>query len=390
MTRRRQRKRRRPTRGVFASSRRFAQRYAEGVRPAQLPHVLRRQASEAYAVITRDQSLENEPRKGLKRLLFRARVLFLGISFKLTPPRRLLFAASVLAAVFGILGGNTRFTVGENQLVLDTSGFWFILSIAGLLLLVTLELVDRVRVRDEIDVAQQLQQELLPQSTPNLDGWAFAHSYRTANDIGGDYYDFQLLPDGDLALVVGDASGHGMAAGLLMAVANVSLKTALDFDTNPASVLALLNRALWRTGDRRSFMTLFYGKLDPHSGHLEYASAGHPYPLIRRDKGGVEEIGMAGLPLGIRDALPITVQTLDLRRGDVLLLYSDGVPEATGPDGNAFGYRRLSQALEAGGSADEVHDRLLGAVEAHRGDETLRDDLTIVAVERLRETRSTR
>lgn len=367
---------------VFSRSRRFAQRYAEGVNPAQLPKILRRQASEAYAVITRDQPLENEPRRGLKRFLFRARVLFLGISFKLSPPRRILFAASVLAAILGVLGGDMRLTINQTDVSLDTSGFWLLLSIAGLLLLVALELVDRVRVRDEIEVAQQLQHELLPHVSPRVDGWAFAHSYRTANDIGGDYYDFQQLSDGTLAVVIGDASGHGMAAGLLMAIANVSLKTALDFDSQPRAVLSLLNRALERTGDRRSFMTLFYGKLDPPTGTFAYASAGHPFPLIRRSDGAIEEIGSGGLPLGIRSELPIAPSQAELHSGDLLLLYSDGLPEATSPSGDAFGYERLQQILAQGGSAQQVHDRLLAAVDAHRKSEGLRDDLTIVAIER--------
>ena len=131
------------------------------------------------------------------------------------------------------------------------------MSITGLVFLLVLELADRVVVRDELEVARELQRELMPQQAPDVPGYSFAFSYRTANTIGGDYYDFLPLPDGRLALIVGDASGHGIAAGLLMAIANSSLKLGLDLDPDPAAVADVVNRALCGTGGTRAFMTLF-------------------------------------------------------------------------------------------------------------------------------------
>ncbi len=176
--------------------------------------------AQAYDVLTRDHNLEAEPKKGLKRFLFRAKLAFLGLSYKLTPPRRLLFAGSLLAFVFGLLS-EQGFTYSHKgvQIKVEFSPFWFGVSLCGMIFLLALELVDRVRVRDELEVARELQSGLMPHILPVVKGYSFAHSYRTANEVGGDYYDIMALPDGRLALVVGDASGHGMAAGLVMAIA---------------------------------------------------------------------------------------------------------------------------------------------------------------------------
>src|SRR6185295_7536529 len=133
---------------------------------------------------------------------------------------RLLFAAALLAAVLGLLRSALVFTLHGRRVSLEFSPFWFLLSLLLMGFLLALELVDRIRVRDELEVARELQAELLPRRVPDLPGFRFAHSYRTANEVGGDYYDFLALPDGRLALMVGDASGHGMAAGLVMAIAN--------------------------------------------------------------------------------------------------------------------------------------------------------------------------
>ncbi len=386
MSRRADRSKKSRSTSYFKDARSFAQRYAEGVRPGELRSILSRQASEAYAVITRDQPLENEPKRGLRRFFFRARVLFLGMSFKLSPPRRLLFGASVIAILLGLLGSQARFQNSHVSVSVDFSGFWFLLAIAGLIFLLGLELVDRIRVRDEIEVARHLQRELLPEQAPKLPGWSFAHSYRTANDIGGDYYDFLPLPDGRLAVVVGDASGHGMAAGLLMAIANASLKTAVDLDPEPAAVLSLVNRALIRTGDRHSFMTMFFGLLDTSSGRLDFASAGHPFPYLRHADGRVEEVGKGTLPLGVRAKLSFTPARIALAPGELVVFYSDGIPEAISPQEEAFGYERLRQAVASGGSAADIEKRVIADLTAHLGvrsldEASLSDDLTIVVIE---------
>ncbi len=361
----------------------FVRDYTAGLSARELQRLFDRDAQNAYSVLTREHALGPGPKGGLRLFLFRARIVFLGLSYKLTPPRRLLFAVSLLFAFVGVLGISVNGNLHGRHITVEFSPLWYLASILGLLFLLALELVDRIRVRDELEVARDLQAELLPRRVPDLPGFRFAHSYRTANEVGGDYYDFQALPDGRLALMVGDASGHGMAAGLVMAIANAIWKTALDLDPRPERVIALLNRTLCRTRGKRTFMSVFCALLEPATGQLEYVSAGHPFPLLRRADGRVEELGEGGLPLGIRETLACRPGTATLEPGDLLVLYTDGLAEATDPRGvEAFGYERLQSLTAYGGDPQSLHDRILRAFDAHVGGEPLRDDLTLVVVAR--------
>jgi serine phosphatase RsbU (regulator of sigma subunit) len=254
--------------------------------------------------------------------------------------------------------------------------------VAGLVLLIVLELADRILVRDELEVARELQRDLLPTGAPDLPGWSFAFSYRTANTIGGDYYDFIRLSDGRLAVVVGDASGHGIAAGLLMAIASSALRLAIDVDPEPDAVAPFVNRALCRSGGQRAFMTMFYGVLDPGTGRLDFVNAGHPYPMVRRSDTSVVELGRGGLPLGLRDGLRSPTGCVTVGRGEQLVLYTDGVVETLDADGRDFGYERLRRVVELGGSAEAIHDRVAGEVAAHQGDAPALDDRSLVVVVR--------
>lgn len=369
--------------GAQGRVRAFVREYTAGVSGEDVRRLFERDAAEAWSVLTRDRD-EVEPKGGVARLAFRVRVFLLGVSYKLSPPRRMLFAAAVVATALALFGSFRVSLDGEHVgLSFDGDPLWYLLAIGCLGFLLALELVDRVRVRDELEVARQLQVDLLPQEAPDLPGWSFAHTYRTANEVGGDYYDFAPLPDGRVALVMGDASGHGMAAGLLMAIANATLHTAVDLDPAPVPVARILNRALLRAGDRRAFMTLFYGLLDPATGDLDYLCAGHPFPLLRRASGGVEELGAGGFPLGIRSDLRPAAARTRIHPGDLLLLFTDGLPEAVGESERAFGFERVEELVRPGGTAGEVRDRILTAFDDHLSDARPTDDLSLVALQRL-------
>lgn len=359
--------------------------YTAGLNSRDLRRLFDRDALQAYSVLTRDHAQLQLPAGRLKKLLFRTRLAFLGLSYKLTPARRALFAASLIAAVLGLTAGKFEYVSRArlHQVVVEFSPFWFLLSIGALIFLLALELVDRIRVRDELEVARELQADLLPRQIAAVPGYRFAHSYRTANQVGGDYYDITPLPAGGVALMVGDASGHGMAAGLVMAIANATLKTALDLDPSPQRVLALLNRTLCRTRTRRTFMSVFYALLDPATGALESICAGHPYPLLRRARGEILELGRGSLPLGVRESLAVPSQRTTLLPGDLLVLYTDGLAEAVGSGGqHAFGFDRIAELARPGGTPQEVHDRILQAFDQHVGGEPLHDDLTLMVVAR--------
>ncbi len=355
--------------------------YASGLRTDDLRGLFRRDAAKAYTVLARDHALENEPPPGPARLLYRLRILFLGFSFRLTPARRFLFAASLFVALLGALDFGLAFDF-RGRVVFDASPLWFIFSTAGLTFLLALELVDQVRVRDELEIARQLQRDLLPAAAPQVAGYTLRHTYRTANEVGGDYYDFHRLADGRLAILIGDASGHGIAAGLLMAIANATLHVAIDIDPDPRAVLQLLNRNLVRTGGPRNFMSLFYGLLEPSTGRLEYATAAHPYPLLRRSDGTLSELGSGGLPLGLRAELDLASGETRLEPGDLLVLFSDGLPEAVDSEDRAFGYRRLEKLVAGAQSPQQAHDAILEALDRHLDGAPITDDFCLVVASR--------
>lgn len=373
------------TPGTMERVQSFFREYTEGMSSRDVQRLFDRDAARAYAVLTREHSDRPEPEKGLKRFLYRAKLAFLGLSYKLSPPRRMLFAGSLVAFLLGILSDSGVVYSSEKlRVTLDLAPFWFAVSLGSMIYLLALELVEKVRVRDELEVARELQSDLMPHVLPNVPGYLFAHSWRTANEVGGDYYDVKHLPDGRVALVVGDASGHGMAAGLVMAIADATLETAQDLDPTPERTLTLLNRTLCRTGNKRTFMSVFYALLDPETGRLDYVCAGHPFPLLRREGGAVEELGCGGFPLGIREPLEFARQTVTLNPGDVLLMYTDGLPEAVDPQGRlAFGYERIESALKLGGTPQNIHDGILRGFDHHVGEESIRDDITLVVIARL-------
>lgn len=370
---------------VIVRLERFLNDYTRGLDSRDLWRLFDKDASRAYAVLTREHGGKPEPKGRFGRFFYRIKIAFLGLSYKLTPARRLVFAVSLLVFFLALLNDPTvSVTRGGNQWVMDFSPLLFAISLTMMVYLLALELVDRVRVRDELEVARELQEDLLPHDVPPIPGYDFAHSYRTANEVGGDYYDLTPLPDGRVALLVGDASGHGMAAGLVMAIANATLKTALDLDPTPQRVISLLNRTLCRTGTNRTFMSVFYGLLDPGTGVLDYVCAGHPFPVLRRTDGSVEELGCGGLPLGMREPLEVFPQTVVIEPGDLLMLYTDGLAEALDTEGKeAFGYSRIASLAQGGGSPRMVHDRVLHAFDRHVGDEPIKDDMTLLVAARL-------
>lgn len=368
-------------RGAVQRVLRFLQEYTAGIDRHELGRLFDEDTHRAVNVLAGREPREEDPKEDdLYRFLRLVKGFFLGLAFRLSPARRLLFTVCLVLPVLGIF--DLDWTLGAYRVFIDFSPFWFLLSISGLTLLLALELVDQLRVRDEVEVARQLQVEMLPDADPEWPGYRVAHSYRTANTIGGDYYDFLELEDGRWAVAVGDASGHGIGAGLLMAITSTSLRTAAELDPGPSAVLDLLNRTLSRTGGRRAFMTLFYAVIDPSDGSLEYACAGHPFPFVRRADGRVEELGKGALPLGLGRRLSYATFHSQLGEGDLLLLYSDGLPEATNAVDDAFGFERLRALVATGQSARHLHDRVVTAVEQHLGQQPLQDDLTLVAIER--------
>ncbi len=360
-----------------------ARSYSGGLGLRELPGLWRRDWKRAYTILTREHAEEEEPRGWFRRTWRRTKNLFFGLSYKLSPPRRLLFAFCLILTFLGLDTDDVK--VGDETIEIWTHPALLFAAVIGLVFLLTLELADRVLVRDELEVARQLQRDLLPRVAPAVEGYDFAFSYRSANTVGGDYYDFLRLPDGRVALVSADASGHGMASAMLMAIANTTLKLAVDVDPAPLPVARIMNRALKEAGGPRGFLTLFYAVLDPASGRLDHVCAGHPFPMLRRADGSLGKLGSGSFPVGLREELHLEADEARLGPGDLLLLYTDGIPEAVDEDGEAFGFDRLEQSFAAGGAPQEVHDRILKDLADFEGDQQLRDDRSLVVIARRRD-----
>ena len=241
--------------------------------------------------------------------------------------------------------------------------------------------------RDQIDQIARLQQSLLPNQIPDLPGIEIATSYLASDEAGGDYYDFFLLPQGRLGVLIADVSGHGAAAATVMAMLHAILHcfepASPGGGFNPAAALAFANRRLVATGLDGQFVTAFFGVLEPETGVFTYSNAGHPPPRLKLgSNGSVRELdGAAGLPLGVLDEFDPGTKTLQLRPMDTVVFYTDGITEAFDKSRAMFGTPRLDLALEhCSGQPDCVVDSVHKAVFAHRGSSTRDDDQTLVAL----------
>jgi len=246
------------------------------------------------------------------------------------------------------------------------------------------EALERERIEHELQVARQIQQELLPESIPKLDGWRIATYYGPAREVGGDFYDFLVFPDGRIGLVVGDATGHGMPAALVMATTRGMLRAVVQSLESPGEVLTKVNEALVADIPSSTFVTCFYAILEPNSGLLRYANAGHDLPYLRRG-GEAEELRARGMPLGLMPGMPYEEKETILAPGDSALFYSDGLVEAHNPKREMFGFSRL-RWLVAEHEAEEgsVVEFLMDKLRSFTGEEwEQEDDITLVTLQRV-------
>ena len=165
-----------------------------------------------------------------------------------------------------------------------------------------------------------------------------------------------------------------------MAVANATLKMAVDQNPEPVWVAEMVNGALYRTGGPRAFMTLFCGLLDPRTGKFDYVCAGHPFPLHRRSDRSLSELGSGCLPLGLRATVPLQASSVTIGDGEALVIFSDGIPEMLDGQGRAFGFDRLQEVAGSGVSAQQIHDTILRSVDAFAGDAPVLDDRSLVVI----------
>src|SRR5918999_927186 len=243
------------------------------------------------------------------------------------------------------------------------------------------EMRERERVEQEMRVARSIQQGSLPGGVPTLGGWQIDPYYQPAREVGGDFYEFYQLGDGRVGFAVGDGTGKGVPAAILMTGTSAYLGgVAAASGASPGEALALANEALYARIPPNMFVTCFYAILDPKSASLTYANAGHDLPYLHR-KGNAEELRARGMPLGMMPGMSYEEGEVCLSEGNCILFYSDGLVEAHNPKGEMFGFPRLRELVAEHGQERSLGNFLLEELYSFVGEGwEPEDDITLLTL----------
>ncbi len=302
--------------------------------------------------------------------------LLKSLLLKLSPARRLLL---MLAILLSIMGWTTLDVVGF-AIRYDLRPWGCLL----LLFILMLELKDKLVAKDEIQFGRRVQQALMPERHPDIQSWSVWSCSEPANDIGGDLVDYIALPPGRVGVVLGDVAGKGLGAALLSAKLQASLRVVGPESPSLDELGARMNAILGQDGLDNRFATLFYAEISDDSGHVRYLNAGHNPPFILRNNGSVDELPASSFPLGMLPSARYREGLLELDPGEMMLIYSDGLPEAVDAEGTEFGNRRI-RALLTDLKQEEIETAgrmILEDVRAFLGTERPQDDLSIILLRR--------
>src|SRR5215217_2699463 len=242
------------------------------------------------------------------------------------------------------------------------------------------ERIERERVEQELQVARRIQQASLPKEVPQLEGWQITPFYQPAREVGGDFYDFLDLADGRLGVVVGDATGKGVPAALMMASTRSTLRAVAQASESPGDALRRVNDPLATDIPQNMFVTCFYAILDPKIGTLSYANAGHDLPYLWHG-GDCEELRARGMPLGLMPGMSYEEKEIVLDAGETALFYSDGLVEAHDPEGEMFGFPRLRALIAEHGEERSLGEFLLEELYSFVGEGwEQEDDITLLTL----------
>jgi phosphoserine phosphatase RsbU/P len=372
-----------------ARTRRFWRRVSGGLHVHELWSQLQSEAQAGYRLYSRDVQADTHkdlPTGGFARFWAITRAFFWAILMKLSPARRVLLLIALIAVFFP----NFRVHPANGDGGVETNGFAFFGALVLLLLLV-MEIADRVTMKRDLQIAREIQLWLVPTVVPELPGLDVSWMNRPQNTVAGDYYDVftrDTVAGRRVLLVVADVAGKSIPAALLMATFQASLKTLC---ATPCTLLELangLNRyscAHSREGER--FTTAFLAEFDPVSGALEYINAGHNRPLLRDASGALSKLEEGGLPFGIVPGTKFEVGRKTLTPGDLLLIYTDGLVEAVDMQGQEFGEPRTiawitGERVTPDARAKDALDRLTALLQAFVGMAVQHDDITCLLVRR--------
>jgi phosphoserine phosphatase RsbU/P len=361
----------------------FWQRVTDGMRLNELWNQFRADARSSYQLYSREVDSTWTPGVGRAKHFFNlVGQFFWAIILKLTPARRVLLLVA-LVFMFGPSGeASWESSGGQIKILAFDSHFWGALL---LLLLLVLEVADRVVMKRDLQIAKEIQAWLLPPNPPPVPGLEIAFATRPANTVAGDYYDVFPRPASGSSvstflIAVADVAGKSIPAAMLMATFQASLKTLSATSGSLTDLVRRMNTyAISNSQNGRRFTTTFLAEYDPASRSLTYVNAGHNAPILRRRTGAIERLETGGIPLGIQDVL-YESGTVTLQSGDWLVIFTDGVIEAENNRAEEYGEVRLLTMLHANTavSPDVLLSAIMSDLDRFVGTAPQHDDVTLM------------
>jgi len=356
---------------------RFWLRVSDGLKADQLWKQFQTDARASYRLYSADVDLT--PEEGVpkwKHYLRLSAKFFWAVMEKLSPARRVLLLVA-LVFLFAPIQNSWEGAKGTVFLRFDAH-FW---GAVLLLLILVLEVSDRVVMKRDLQIAKEIQTWLLPANPPAIPGLEIAFATRPANTVAGDYYD--VFPrdagGGKYLIVVADVAGKSIPAALLMATVQASLKTLASTPLGVEELIGRMNQyACTNSQEGRRFTTAFVAEFDPVARALSYVNAGHNPPILRRLSGAMERLECGGIPLGILDNSQYSSATVDLQPGDWVAMFSDGVVEAENSRKEEYGEDRLTYNLQTGATQtpSALLHRIMSDVDSFVGAAPQHDDVT--------------
>jgi phosphoserine phosphatase RsbU/P len=377
----------RPQSSFKTEAQRFWQRVSEGMEISQLWSQFEKEARSGYRFYSAGLAHHAEEQSLIHRSWEITKRLFWAILEKLSPARRVLLLLALILLFFPAGGFTFANKAGEVRVVEFDFRMWGGLL---LLLLLLLELADRVVMKRDLEIAKDIQTWLLPGAPLQLPGYQIAYATRPANTVAGDYYDVILRP-GDtrgedrVLFVVADVAGKSIPAAMLMATFQASLRTLSSSRVPLAELIVSLNRySCSNSQGGARFTTAFLAELDPVTGNIVYVNAGHNAPVLRKRSGAIERLDTGGVPLGISMDFVHLAGTANLGPGDWLVIFTDGVVEAVNTKGEEYEEPRLTRLVDSAAASTpaELLRRLLSDLDIFVGNTPQHDDMTCLLLKK--------
>ena len=388
-----------------SAPRAFFETYTKDFTTQDLGKLFTYETPEAYKFFARGintAELDGLPRH--RRAAKYIQAFFLAFTMRLSPARRVIYGVSLATAIVGVLKLFDGFgivtvralfplnfiTIGVPSPIFANGTMWLLVGFLLMNLLVLLEVADRLSLKRDLEVAREIQQAMLPDGMWSGAGVEAFGLTKPANTVGGDFYDILPQPDGTVIVALGDVAGKASPAALLMALLLAMMRTLVDEGLDVATLVRRLNIQVGRHAPPSRFITLFVASYDPRTGNMQFVNAGQTPPLLRRQSGSIERLTTGGIALGMFEGSTYTAGTAHLDPGDALVMYSDGITEAEDPTGEPFDEAGLERTLALypgafpDATAASVGQAIFDAVERHRRDSRLGDDLSVLVLSRLR------